>query len=82
MFAKSFIASASVELMRFITILEDKLGKKAEKIYMDMQPGDVLITYADISDLEKDIGFRPDTSIEEGLAKFVKWFQEYYKIDQ
>ncbi|OFV72451.1 NAD-dependent epimerase [Acetobacterium wieringae] len=71
-----------VELMRFITILEDQLGIKAEKIYMDMQPGDVLITYADISDLEKDIGFRPVTSIEEGLAKFVKWFKEYYKIDQ
>lgn len=71
-----------VELMRFITILEDQLGKKAEKIFMDMQPGDVMITYADISDLEKDIGFRPDTSIEEGLAKFVKWYQEYYKIDQ
>lgn len=68
--------------MRFITILEDQLGIKAEKIYMDMQPGDVLITYADISDLEKDIGFRPVTSIEEGLAKFVKWFKEYYKIDQ
>ncbi len=71
-----------VELMRFITILEDQLGIKAEKIYMEMQPGDVLITYADISDLEKDLGFRPDTSIEEGLAKFVKWFKEYYKIDQ
>ncbi|MEA4806460.1 NAD-dependent epimerase [Acetobacterium wieringae] len=71
-----------VELMRFITILEDQLGIKAEKIYMDMQPGDVLITYADISDLEKDIDFRPDTSIEEGLSRFVKWYKEYYKIDQ
>lgn len=71
-----------VELMRFITILEDQLGIKAEKIYMDMQPGDVLITYADISDLEKDIGFKPDTSIEEGLGKFVKWYQKYYQIDQ
>ncbi|URN82942.1 NAD-dependent epimerase [Acetobacterium wieringae] len=74
--------NSPVELMRFITILEDQLGINAEKIYMDMQPGDVLITYADISDLEKDIGFRPVTSIEEGLSRFVKWFKEYYKIDQ
>jgi len=71
-----------VDLMRFITILEDQLGITAEKIYMDMQPGDVLVTYADVSDLEKDIGFKPNTSIEEGLAKFVKWYKEYYKIDQ
>lgn len=71
-----------VDLMRFITILEDQLGIKAEKIFMDMQPGDVLITYADVSDLENDIGFKPSTSIEEGLGKFVKWYKEYYKIDQ
>lgn len=71
-----------VDLMRFITILEDQLGITAEKIYMDMQPGDVLVTYADVSDLEKDIGFKPNTSIEEGLAKFVKWYKKYYKIDQ
>lgn len=71
-----------IELMRFITILEEQLGIKAEKIFMDMQPGDVLITYADVSDLENDIGFKPSTSIEEGLGKFVKWYKEYYKIDQ
>ncbi|PKM71125.1 MAG: capsular biosynthesis protein CpsI [Firmicutes bacterium HGW-Firmicutes-17] len=71
-----------VELMRFITILEAQLGIKAEKIFMDMQPGDVLITYADVSDLENDIGFKPSTSIEEGLGKFVKWYKEYYKINQ
>ncbi len=71
-----------IELMRFITILEEQLGIKAEKIFMDMQPGDVLITYADVSDLENDIGFKPSTSIEEGLGKFVEWYKEYYKIDQ
>lgn len=69
-----------VQLMRFINILEEKIGKKAEKIFMDMQPGDVLRTYADVSDLEKDIGFKPSTSIEDGLGKFVDWYKEYYNI--
>ncbi len=70
-----------VPLMRFINVLEEKLGKKAEKIFMDMQPGDVLRTYADVSDLEKDINFKPKTSIEEGLDKFVKWYKEYYNVE-
>lgn len=69
-----------VQLMKFINILEEKIGKKAEKIYMDMQPGDVLRTYADVSDLQRDIGFKPSTSIEEGLGKFVEWYREYYKV--
>ena len=47
---------------------------------MDMQPGDVLRTYADVSDLERDINFKPMTSIEEGLDRFVKWYKEYYRI--
>lgn len=69
-----------VKLERFISILEEKIGKKANKIYMDMQPGDVLRTYADVSDLERDIGFKPSTSIEEGLGKFVDWYKEYYNV--
>lgn len=69
-----------VPLMRFINALESSLGKEAEKVYMDMQPGDVLRTYADVSDLERDIDFKPSTSIEEGLQKFVDWYREYYKI--
>jgi UDP-glucuronate 4-epimerase len=69
-----------VKLMRFINALEDALGIEAEKIYMDMQPGDVLRTYADVSDLEKDINFKPSTSIEEGLKKFVEWYKDYYKV--
>lgn len=69
-----------VQLMKFINILEEKIGKKAEKIYLDMQPGDVLRTYADVSDLEKEIGFKPSTSIEEGLSKFVNWYKEYYNV--
>ncbi len=69
-----------VKLERFISVLEEKIGKKANKIYMDMQPGDVLKTYADVSDLEDAVGFKPDTSIEEGLGKFVEWYKDYYKI--
>ena len=71
-----------VKLMRFINALESALGKEAEKVYMDMQPGDVLRTYADVQDLERDINFKPLTSIEDGLAKFVEWYLEYYKADK
>lgn len=70
-----------VQLMRFINALESALGKEAEKIYMDMQPGDVLRTYADVSDLERDICFKPSTSIEDGLKKFVEWYKEYYEVE-
>jgi len=48
---------------------------------LDLQPGDVLRTYADISDLERDINFKPSTSIEDGLRKFVQWYKEYYKAE-
>jgi UDP-glucuronate 4-epimerase len=71
-----------IQLMRFIDALESALGKKAEKIYMDMQPGDVLRTYADVSDLERDINFKPSTSIEDGILKFVEWYLEYYKVSK
>jgi len=71
-----------VQLMRFINALESALGKEAEKIYMDMQPGDVLRTYADVSDLERDINFKPSTSIEDGLKKFVEWYEEHYKVEK
>lgn len=68
-----------IKLMRFIKALENSLGVEAKKVYMDMQPGDVLRTYADVSDLEKDIDFKPSTSIEDGLKKFVDWYKDYYK---
>lgn len=71
-----------VQLMRFINALESALGKEAEKVYMDMQPGDVLRTYADVSDLERDINFNPSTSIEDGLTKFVEWYEDYYKVEK
>ena len=70
-----------VQLEKFISILEDKLEKKAVKNYMDIQPGDVIRTYADVSGLEKDIDFKPSTSIEEGLGKFVDWYKKYYNIN-
>ncbi|GAA0358995.1 NAD-dependent epimerase [Alkalibacterium iburiense] len=68
-----------VKLMRFINALESALGVEAEKNYMEMQPGDVVRTYADVSDLERDINFKPSTTIEEGLEKFVEWYKDYYK---
>lgn len=70
-----------VKLMDFIRVLEEKIGKEANKVYMEMQDGDVLKTYADISDLEKAINFKPSTSIEDGLEKFAKWYKEYYNIE-
>lgn len=60
-------------LMDMITILEQELGQEAAKTYLPMQPGDVTATWADIDDLEEAVGFRPDTPLAEGLAKFVKW---------
>lgn len=69
-----------VELLRFIEVLEEKIGKKAIKNFMPIQPGDVPETYADIEALENAVGFRPLTSIEEGIGKFVDWYLEYYKV--
>lgn len=71
--------SQPVALEKFISVIEDNLGKKAKRNYMEMQPGDVIRTYADVSDLEKDINFKPKTSIEEGIEKFVNWYREYYE---
>jgi UDP-glucuronate 4-epimerase len=69
-----------VELGRFIEVLEECLDRKAEKKLLAMQPGEVFETYADVSDLANAVGFRPDTSIEKGLAGFVGWYREYYKL--
>ncbi len=67
-----------VRLMDFIETLERCLGREAVKEYLPMQPGDVYQTYADVSDLMRDYGFKPDTPIEDGLKAFVAWFKEYY----
>jgi UDP-glucuronate 4-epimerase len=68
-----------VELMRFIEVLEDNLGKKAEKNFLPMQQGDVPATYADVDDLMRDVGYAPKTPIEVGIARFVEWYKAYYK---
>jgi len=70
--------SHAEDLMRFVSVLETALGKKAVVEFAPMQPGDVRSTFADISDLARDVGYAPSTSAEEGLKKFVKWFREYY----
>ncbi|NLI53958.1 MAG: NAD-dependent epimerase/dehydratase family protein [Clostridiales bacterium] len=67
-----------VRLLDFIRALEDALGKKAELIYLPMQPGDVGKTYADISETRRDFGFEPATQIDEGLRRFAAWYRAYY----
>jgi UDP-glucuronate 4-epimerase len=69
-----------VELMHFIGILEDCLGRKAQKNLLPMQPGDVPATCADVDDLIRDAGFKPSTSLEEGVGRFVEWYKSYYEV--
>jgi UDP-glucuronate 4-epimerase len=68
-----------VELGRFIEILEECLGKKADKNFMPIQSGEVLETFADVTDLADAVGFRPNTCIETGIARFVDWYRGYYR---
>jgi UDP-glucuronate 4-epimerase len=68
-----------VELMKFIETIEQCLGKKAEKKLLPIQAGDVPATYADVDDLMRDVGFKPETSIEEGIKRFVEWYKSYYE---
>lgn len=72
--------SAPVELMKFVDLIEKKLGIKAKKKMMPMQKGDVKINFADVADLTEVTGFRPSTDIEEGVEKFIEWFKSYHKI--
>jgi UDP-glucuronate 4-epimerase len=69
-----------VELLEFIGTLEDCLGKKAEMRMLPMQPGDVPATFADIEPLQRDTGFRPQTSVHEGVGRFVDWYRSYYNV--
>lgn len=71
-----------VKISDFIEILEKELKRKAKKIYLPMQPGDVYETYADINDLKKMTGFAPKTSLNEGLHKFVVWYKDFYRGDK
>lgn len=68
-----------VELLRFIEILEQNLGKKAVKNLLPLQPGDVPATFADVDSLMRDTGFRPSTPLEDGIAHFVTWYKTYYQ---
>lgn len=72
--------NSPVELMHLIGVLEECLGRKAKKNILPMQPGDVVATYADVDDLTADVGFKPSTPIETGVAKFVDWYRDYYAV--
>jgi UDP-glucuronate 4-epimerase len=72
--------SQPVELMRLVGVLEESLGVKAKLNLLPLQPGDVLATFADVADLEMEIGFRPRTSIEVGVRRFVDWYREFYQV--
>ena len=69
-----------ITLRRFITAIEDACGKKAQETLLPMQAGDVPITYANVDELVNDIDFKPATTIEEGISKFVKWYRKYYSV--
>ena len=73
--------NAPVPLMDFIEAIEQALGKDAQKEFLPMQAGDMRRTYADVQDLYELIDFKPQTSIQEGVGKFVDWYKEYYNIE-
>jgi len=66
-------------LMRFISVIEEALGRKAEVIFEPMQAGDVKETFADIEAIRRDHGFEPTTTIDEGIPRFIEWYRSYYK---
>jgi UDP-glucuronate 4-epimerase len=70
----------AVALMDFIAAIEQATGREATKIFLPMQPGDVVATYADVSDLQRDVGFAPNTPIGEGMGRFVAWYRQYYGV--
>lgn len=66
--------------MDYIGAIEKALGMEAKKHFMPLQDGDVPATYADVGDLERDVGYKPDTPVEEGVARFVEWYRKYYQV--
>ncbi len=72
--------NSPVKLMDFIEVIESKLGQKAEKKFMPMQPGDVSATYADSTDLINNFGYKPQTNLEYGISQFVSWYRDFYKV--
>lgn len=73
-------SNSPVDLLRYIEILEDCLGKKAKKNMLPLQPGDVPDTYANVDALVSDVDYKPSTPIEQGIANFVAWYREYYQV--
>lgn len=71
--------SSPVNLMDFVDAIEEALGTKAKKDFLPMQAGDVMATWADTADLEKDLGYKPGTSVKDGVARFIEWYKQYYK---
>ena len=69
------------QLLRYIEVLEDCLGVKAQKKLLDMQPGDVPATFADVDDLVRDLDYRPGTTLEFGVARFVDWYKDYFNLN-
>ena len=69
-----------VELLEFIEEIEKALGREAQKEFLDLQPGDVPATYADVDDLMQDVGFKPATAIATGIGRFVDWYRDYYAV--
>ena len=72
--------SQPVGLMKYIETLEQCLGKKAQKNFLPMQKGDVPATSADVDDLTRDVDFKPNTPIEDGIRNFVDWYREFYNV--
>ena len=72
--------NSPVELMHYIDTLEKSLGKKAQINLLPLQPGDVPDTYADVEDLVRDVGYKPSTSVEDGVARFVEWYRNFYAV--
>lgn len=72
--------SDKVELIQFIEALEDALGKKAQKNFLPLQPGDVPATWADTTDLEHDLGYRPNTPVQVGIQRFVEWYRDFFQV--
>ena len=72
--------NSPVELMDYIAALEKALGKEAEKELLPLQPGDVPDTYANVDDLIEHFGYKPSTSVEEGIRRFVEWYRDYFKV--
>ncbi|MBS0581907.1 MAG: NAD-dependent epimerase [Proteobacteria bacterium] len=69
-----------VQLERYIEILESRLGRSAQKVFLPLQPGDVPDTHADVEELRRDVGYSPATPVEVGIERFVRWYREYYAV--